>query len=89
METLFSWTVPNEWNNVCYYEDNYGILKLFTYINEFEMLYGIAKEDQTNENFYLPKIIKIIKTKVKDIIEKIEFMWKDSKSQLDEFGNTS
>ena len=36
METLFSWTVPNEWNNQVYYKCRYSILDLFTYINEFE-----------------------------------------------------
>lgn len=89
METLFSWTVPNEWNNQVYYKCRYSILDLFTYINEFELLYGVVEEDQTNENFYLPKIILIMKTKVKDVIEKVEFVWRDLKSQLDEFGNTS
>ena len=89
METLFSWTTPDMCNNLKYNKNRYGKLELFTYINEFELLYGVVKEDQTNENLYLPKIIIIMKTKVKDVIEKVEFVWRDLKSQLDEFGNTS
>ena len=89
METLFFWTVPNIHNSLNYYKEYYGELKLFTYINEFEILFGSVIEKCINEDLSLPKIITTMKIVVKDIIEKIEFNWRNLKARLDEFDNTS
>ena len=89
METLFAWNKPDACNNLSYYSERYTELKLFTYINEFELMMGSLVEKCINVYLQLPKIIKVMKVITKEIVKKIDINWMYLKSSLDEFGNTS
>lgn len=89
METLFTWTKPDACNCLSYYSNRYTELKLFTYINEFELMIGSFIEKSINIYLQLPNIIAITKTITRELVKKIETGWICLKSVMDEFGNTS
>lgn len=66
METLFDYSIPSENNRLSFFS-RFSELKLFTYINEFELMMGLFIEESVNID-YIIYINKIIKKLLQNII---------------------
>lgn len=87
-EVMFSWTIPTETNKLSYFT-RFSELKLFTYINEFELMMGTFIEKSVNIDYIIYRVIKTSKNSVIRLLKTIKNSWENIRGETNTRYNSS